>query len=116
MSRFRWLTQDEIKFRSITLFSARDVAVEHWQQIADATDRQLRIAPQSLISAKHCGLCIYFEAKSIDSRRKCFPCPYYCGITSLWNSAFQAWKSGNPVRLREVAKLIVMELKALEIS
>ena len=105
------LSQKEVYERSRTLQGAKDVSAQHWEEIANATDSELDMAPKYLLSSLYCGLCQYH--RTIQSHGYCVLCPYFCGLTSAWNAASKCYCLKDYVQLRYLAERIVKEIDVL---
>lgn len=106
------LTQKEIQARSTTLRDAIAVSIQHWQEIATASDAELEKASKFLVSEQSCGLCIYY--KRIRRHQYCLLCPYDCGVASIWRKTSYAYIHHLWNKLRECAAIIVTDLEKLQ--
>jgi len=70
--KMKWLTKKQIKARSKTIKGAIEVSIEHHQQLAGATLKELLDGidgDKASLGKKHCGLCQHFTGEF------CKPCP-----------------------------------------
>ena len=105
------LTPRIIKLRSWTIEDAIAISKQHWQEMATASDAELKKAPEDLIGTDYCGLCQYY--KQTTEARHCIGCPYDCAVPSTWHKAFVAYRNSFWDLFREFAAEIVIELEYL---
>ena len=105
------LTQQVVIERSKTLKGAIDVSKQHWQEIATASNADLKKTSKGLIGVQYCGLCQYY--KKIRRKQYCLLCPYSCGPGTTWYAACIAYDNSNWELVREIAAQIVIELVKL---
>ena len=85
----KWLTLTEIGRRARSKKGALEVSYEHWNQLYNATAKELRAeidkVGQELYYTAYCGLCRYRESNSDD--KDCWDCVLVNSCTtgeSLW--------------------------------
>lgn len=114
----KWLTQKYIKTQAKkSERAAIKVSWEHWEQLATATEKELRKAlwgsrPKVTIGRNYCSLC----QRYIVAKECCDECPIYC--FSTWTPVYHAlykWENGNGRYSTFVKKARTMadKLKAL---
>ncbi len=79
----KWLTLTEIGRRARSKKGALEVSYEHWNQLYNATAKELRKAIKERkvdIENDHCGLCRYYNVR-------CFRCPLGASNGSCYASS-----------------------------
>ena len=71
----KWLTVSQVKKHATTPVKALNISIKHWQQIVDATAKEIREYtsnnPESLFSRYLCGLCEYYKNVAFASCQAC---------------------------------------------
>lgn len=112
----KWLTLTEIRQRARSRRGALEVSWEHWNQLYNATAKELRAelkrTNENLHDGSHCGLCMFFKSN-------CYICIFddFC-VGDLWSeakSALMNWycKKGNWQSWKRASKAVRDKLKEL---
>ena len=75
----RWITQEQVRTAAKNLRSALKMSHKHWEQIAQATEKQIEraIANNKLdIRCRHCALCHFYHGDNVGdlSPENCKKC------------------------------------------
>ena len=119
----KWLTLTEIGHRARSKKGALKVSYKHWNQLYQATAKELRKAYEKKVDVNwdYCGLCRYYR---ISGGTNCRFCPLIsCRAGSLYAKAVQQlayWFNHNPksdwLAWKRAAKAVRDKLKELMIK
>jgi hypothetical protein len=119
-----WLTKEYVQQEAEkNLHAALDVTIEHWTQLCEATEEELKAMSDDMISSRFCGLCMYF--RTTETAFTCVSCllnraGHKCGDSgSLWMNAYHALTEltiyqGTLKNFRRKAKRVLKAIKSLK--